>query len=142
MPGLDPGEVHDVVDQPEQVALTAADLPQVLELRRRHRPAQSHLPQLGVAANGVEWRAKLVAHDGEEFGLRLVRRLRFGAGNLRFIELTLRVLGLLSRRDVDAEGDYGLKLAVFAVAIGGGPQKMPGLAGLGTDRKLVVRDVA
>ena len=34
--------------------------------------AQSHVEELDVAADGIEWRAQLVAHRAEERCLRLV----------------------------------------------------------------------
>ena len=67
-PGLDLGEVEDVVDQGEQVPARAEHAVERLEVLLQ---CLRILPQhLGDADDGVERRAQLVAHVGEE--LRLV----------------------------------------------------------------------
>ena len=71
--GLDLGEVEHVVDQAEQVAAVALDaLEHGLRLLRR-LAVDAVEDQLGVAEDGVERRAQLVAHVGEELRLVLAR---------------------------------------------------------------------
>ncbi len=48
--------------------------------------------QLRIAQNGVERRAQLVAHIGEEHGLRLVGALRRGLGELQRAALAFEFL--------------------------------------------------
>jgi hypothetical protein len=56
--------------------LAPPDAGEVLALFVRYRSAQPHRQQVHVAADGVERRAQLVAHDGQELALRPVRGLR------------------------------------------------------------------
>ena len=56
--------------------LAAVDPPQVVELRLRRRRGDAVDHELDVAADGVERRAQLVAHHGEELRLRAVRLSR------------------------------------------------------------------
>ena len=75
-PGLDLGEVEDVVDQREQVAARAEHAIERLDVLLQRLGI---LPQhLGDADDGVERRAQLVAHVGEELRLVLARHLRAG----------------------------------------------------------------
>ncbi len=72
-PGLDLGEVEDVVDQAQQVAPVHLDVGErLLQVRRNVaiEPVEQHL---GEPENRVHRRAQLVAHVGEEFRLRLAR---------------------------------------------------------------------
>ena len=77
--GVDLGVVQHPVDQAEEVPLAALDPVEVRPLLGRHRPVHAHLHQLRVAADGVERRAQLVRHHGEELALRAVRGLRLTA---------------------------------------------------------------
>ena len=81
---LDLGEVQHVVDQSDQHALSVVDAAQILALRVGHLAAQSHLEQVDVAADGVERRAQLVTHVGDELALGEIGRLRLPALLLRF----------------------------------------------------------
>jgi hypothetical protein len=57
-----------------------------LEARRR-RLGDPELHELRVAADGIEWRAELVAHHGEELTLGAVRGLGLGTRPaLRLVE--------------------------------------------------------
>ena len=76
MPGLDLGEVEDVVDDVPQGTASAVDLVGVLPLARRQGTVQH---QLGHADHGIERRADLVAHVGQEHGLGLGRQFGTGA---------------------------------------------------------------
>ena len=73
--GLDLGEIEHVVDQAEQVLAVALHaLQHALRLVRQIAvEAVGH--HLGVAEDGVERRAQLVAHVGEELRLVLARHL-------------------------------------------------------------------
>ena len=71
-PGLDAGDVEDVVDQGEQVAGVGVDARQALALRVGDLAGDVVQQHVGVAHDGVERRPELVRHVGEE--LRLQRR--------------------------------------------------------------------
>jgi hypothetical protein len=109
--GLDLGEVEHVVDEPEQVVAARGEAGQVRALLLGERAGEPELEQLRVAEHGVDGRAQLVAHRGQEAALGLVGRLGraargFGGGARgalgREQPLALR-LGRLPRGDV-AEG--------------------------------------
>ena len=71
--GLDLRHVEDVVDDVEQIAPALADVAAVFEVFRvAERAEQPGLHDLGESDDGVERRAQLVAHVGEECRLRLV----------------------------------------------------------------------
>src|SRR5687768_11094775 len=53
----------------------APDARHRLALRRRDGAVYTHVHQLAVAEDRVEWRAELVAHDGEELPLGAAGRL-------------------------------------------------------------------
>jgi hypothetical protein len=57
------------------------------------RPAQAELDQLGVAADGVQWRSELVAHRGEEPILRRICHLGHLFGRSRRVGDHLLVQG-------------------------------------------------
>ena len=83
-PGLDLGEVEDVVDQGEQVAARAEHAVERLEVLLQRLGI---LPQhLADADDGVERRAQLVAHVGEELRLVLARLRKLAALVLDFVE--------------------------------------------------------
>jgi hypothetical protein len=71
---LDAGDVQHLVDQAEQVAAAAEDLPGPGTLSLGG--PRIHRQDLGEAEDGVEGRAQLVGHAGEELALRLVRALQ------------------------------------------------------------------
>jgi hypothetical protein len=76
------GECEHVVDQGEEVLLAGAHAAERLRLRIGHRAVDPHRHQLHVAADGVQRRAQLVAHGGEEVRLGAVRVLRLRARGL------------------------------------------------------------
>ena len=76
---LDDGQIEDLVDQLQQIPAGVQDLADALFLRRRRR-RRIGLHQLGEAEDGVERRAELVAHAGEEVGLGQIRFLGGGLG--------------------------------------------------------------
>ena len=79
--GLDLRHVENVVDDVEQILAAAADVAAVfVVLLGAERAEHAGLHDLGKADDGVERRAQLVAHIGEEFRLGLVGLL--GAGLL------------------------------------------------------------
>ncbi len=69
--GLDVGQVEHIVDEGEQVAPRAQDAAEI----RLVPFVEVLLEHLAVAEDGVQRRAELVAHRGEEGGLGAVRRL-------------------------------------------------------------------
>ena len=71
--GLDLGEVEDVVDDAEQIAPAGMDVAGIGEIARiLHRPQMLVLHHFGKAHDGVQRRAQLMAHIGEEGGLGAV----------------------------------------------------------------------
>ena len=83
---FDLGEIEHVIDQPEQVlAVGLKPLEDAQHLFRRLAvSAVSH--QFGIAQDGVERRAQLVAHIGKELRLVLARFFKLPALFLDFIE--------------------------------------------------------
>ena len=78
---LDLRHVEDVVDDVEQILPAAADVAAILAVfLGAERAEHARLHDLGETDDGVERRAQLVAHIGEEFRLGLVGFL--GAGLL------------------------------------------------------------
>ena len=69
---FEPGEIQNVVDDPEQMLLAAPDASQVGFLGVGERSAQLHLEQIDVAPDRIERSAQLVTHDCEELGFRAV----------------------------------------------------------------------
>ena len=138
--GFDLRHVEHVVDDVEQVLPAFADVTAVLVvLLGAERPEHARLHDLGKSDDGVERRAQLVAHIGQELGFGLVRVFgpglflgilagEFGEllgldlervlGNLQVghgrLELALAVdqLGFvqLDRGDVGADGDVAAVL--------------------------------
>ena len=97
--GLDLRHVEDVVDDVEQVLAALVDvLAVVAVLVAADRAEHLRLHDLGEADDGVERRAQLVAHIGEEARLRLVGL--FGAGLLLgvFLRQVGELLGLTLER--------------------------------------------
>ena len=89
---LDAGEVEDVVDDPEQMLAARMDVVEIgLVGLVADRPEHLAAHQVGEAENGVERRAQLVAHRGQELRLRHVGRLgappRLVGHGLRLLEL-------------------------------------------------------
>ena len=80
---LDLGEVEHVVDQSEQVPAAHVDLLEVLGERRFAQLRGLLLEHLAVADDGVERRAQLVRHVGEE--ARLLPS-RLGERDVRVLE--------------------------------------------------------
>ena len=90
--GLDLRHVEHVVDDVEQVLAALVDVlavAAILLVADRAEHFRRH--DLGEADDGVEWRAQLVAHIGEEARFRLVGL--FGAGLL--LRIFLREVGKL-----------------------------------------------
>ena len=84
--GLDLGKVEHGVDQAEQMPAVALDpFEHGLHLVRR-LAIDAVRDQLGVAQDGVERRAQLVAHVGEELRLVLARLGKLAALVLDFVE--------------------------------------------------------
>ncbi len=116
--GLDLGQVEHVVDQAEQMPAVAFDaLEHVLRLLRR-LAVDAVENQFGVAEDGVERRAQLVAHVGEELRLVLAR----------FRELMALVLDLVEQPHV-FDGDHGL--------VGEGGEQFDLLVGKGLELSVV-----
>jgi hypothetical protein len=80
---LDLGQVEHAVDQLQQVAARAHDLAQVGSVGLVAIFPDLLLEHLAVADDGVQGRAQLVAHVGQELALGLVGRLGLAARALR-----------------------------------------------------------
>ena len=96
--GLDLGQVEDVVDEGEEVLSRGQDIVQVLRLLlvgRPEHPVQEHVRE---ADHGVERRAQLVRHAGEELRLVLARDFELPALDLQLAE---------EPRILDGEGRLG-----------------------------------
>ena len=89
--GLELRIVEHLVDESEEMPLAGLDASQVVALLVRDGTTNAHLEQLGIPADRVERRAQLVAHHGEEFAFRTVRRLRLPS---RGFGIGARALGL------------------------------------------------
>ena len=84
--GFDLGEVENVVDQAEQVLARTLDLLEIGNDRFLSEIGHVFLKNFAVADDGVERRAQLVAHIGEELRLVLARQLELPALVLDFME--------------------------------------------------------
>ena len=79
MPGLDLGEIEHGVDQLQQVLAGRVDLPEVVGELLGAEVGGVLLEHLAVADDGVERRAQLVRHVGQELGLVAVGDLELAA---------------------------------------------------------------
>ena len=107
--GLDLGQVEHVVDQAEQVLAVARDALEHGHHLLRRLAIDAVLDQLGVAQDGVERRAQLVAHVGEELRLVLARLGELAALLLDFVEQPHVLDG---DRGLVGEGGHQLDLLV------------------------------
>ena len=84
--GFEAGDVEQVVDHRQQVPAGGADAADAFALHVGQRPLGIELQHLGEAEDGVQRRAQLVAHAGDEFAARAIgalgqrARLQGGAG--------------------------------------------------------------
>jgi len=81
-PGLDAGDVQDLVDEPEQVPSALQDLLHALLLPGLQAV---HLQDLAEPQDGVEWGTQLVTHPRQELTLRAVGPLSLLLGPLGFL---------------------------------------------------------
>ena len=79
MPGLDLGQVEHVVDEPEQVAAVGLNALEHLAHPVGGVAVDVVENELGVAENGIQRRAQLVAHIGEELRFVLAFDLELAA---------------------------------------------------------------
>ena len=98
--GLDLGYVEHVVDQPQEVLSVGLDATQDLHRLLRHGAVKPVDEQLGKAEHGVQRRAQLVAHIGEELRLVLIRDRRAG---VPFARLPGTAAHCSSRAPTDAQ---------------------------------------
>jgi hypothetical protein len=89
-PGLDLGQIQQVIDDVEQVLARGVDARRVLLLGRVF---ELDLQQLRIAEDAVEGRAQLVGHVGEEVRLELVGLLGPGPAVLGTLEGLLHRVG-------------------------------------------------
>src|SRR2546423_1283865 len=98
------GQIEDVVHQRQQMRCADANASDLLAHLVRDRTGDAELHQLRVAEHRVEWRAQLVGHDCEKFGLRLAGGLRLESRLALECKLLRPLLRLLAIGDV-AQGD-------------------------------------
>ena len=91
---FDLGDVQDVVDHRQQMLAGGADLLQVGNLLSAAVKLGILKQDLAVADHRVEWRAQLVAHLGQEFGLGAVGPLGLVLGVGQFLQRALVALDL------------------------------------------------
>ena len=84
--GLDFGEVEHVIDQAEKVLAVGLQAIQHLAHLVRRLAIDVIEDELGVAEDGIERGAQLVAHVGQELRLVLARDLELAALVLDFVE--------------------------------------------------------
>lgn len=107
LPGLDPADVEDLIDELEQVPSALADVVQAVAL---FGGQLIHLEQLGEAENGVQGRPEFVAHPRQELALGEIRPMRLGLGRPEC------GVGRLAHADVDDAGqDLGPVLALDGI---------------------------
>ena len=98
--GLELRDVENVADDAEKMLRAGADVARIAGIARAadraHHLVRHHL---GEADDGVQRRAQLVAHIGEELGLAAARELGFLLGGDE------RQLGGLAVGDVERGGD-------------------------------------
>ena len=95
-PGLDARQIEDLVDQVQQVHAGIMDVAGIVPVRRHAvRPENFRLHHLGETQNGVERRAQLVAHLGEEARFGDIGGLGAAAG---FVGDRFRLLELADQR--------------------------------------------
>ena len=116
--GLDLRHVEDVVDQVEQVLAALVDVAaysRYFSVAERAEHARLH--DLGEADDGVERRAQLVAHIGEELRFRLVGVL--GAGLLLgvFLGEVGELVGLVLQRQLRVRRSATVAISRFSLSI-------------------------
>ena len=84
-PGLDLGQIENVVDQRQKMAGCTLDTFERLDLILAVEFARILLQHLGYADDGIERRAQFVRHVGEEAGFRAACLLCGVARNLKLV---------------------------------------------------------
>ncbi|MNS49993.1 hypothetical protein D3C72_826290 [compost metagenome] len=106
--GLDLGEVEDVVDQGQEVPPGALDLLEIGDAARQAVVLGLFLEHLGVADDGVQGRAQLVAHVREKAALGLAGQLGLDAG---LAQSVVGALALHHPAELGADVAHGLAQA-------------------------------
>ena len=86
LPRLDLRKIQYIVDETEQVLAVSPDAFQNLAHLGRCRAVDVVENELGVAEDGIQWRAELVAHVGKELRFVLARDLKLAALLLDLLE--------------------------------------------------------
>src|SRR5512144_214004 len=122
-PRFDLRKIEDAVDQPQQVLAGSLDLLQIADGHIVAAIGRVLDQDLAVADDGVERRAQLVAHIGEESRLRARGGLGFGARLLRLVPGGADVAGIVA--------EYGERPAHVPelVAVGRGKRRRQVAAG-------------
>ncbi len=122
-PGLDLRQVENVVDQAEQVLAVAVNLLRVAELALPEHAIAVLLQDAGEADDGVQRRAQLVAHVGDELAAHAVRLHQFQVDLLQPYRLFLHGLvadGVVQRvgKGIDVSPEGGLDVVAQGMHAG------------------------
>ena len=120
---LDLREIENVVHDGEQGrAGQARHLGMASQVGRKTARSRE---EVGESDDGVERRADLVAHRGQEFGLRRARSFRMKAGRFgRRLGVPQRQFGVLALRDIEVHADHTPGIAGIVV-IGAADREEP-----------------
>nr|GEU28476.1 hypothetical protein [Tanacetum cinerariifolium] len=142
--GLDLGHVEDVVNQREQVARAGADGVELLVLLRGERAGKLHQQRARKADDGVERRAQLVRHVGDEGGLHAARFGQFQVFQRDFAVDGFQLAGVVGQAHIEFD-DLPFARLQFAVDLHrlfvGGDQQVEDLLALGVDEVLLFAQV-
>ena len=103
-PGFDAREVEHFVDQPEQVLSAQLNPRHLPALAVAERTADAQVEQLSVPDDGIQWRAQLVTHQGEELRFCMARRLGFGSSGTGAIFARVSSILIFSSAAANARG--------------------------------------
>ncbi|CDP51104.1 hypothetical protein [Devosia sp. DBB001] len=118
--GLDLGDIEDVVDHGEQVLAGGADLLEIGNLLAAPIELGLFEQELGIAEHGIERRAQLMAHLGEELGLGAIGALGIVLGVDQHLGGVAMPLDLAHQLGL-AVHDIGV-IGRHHEGIGGGPE--------------------
>ncbi len=116
-PGIDIGNFQQILDFGQQIVAAFLNVPRIFEiLRVVDFSEHAAFDDLRKTDDGVERRAQLVAHIGQEFRARAQRQLRFQPRFLQRVLCQHAVVDILHDADI---------FAFFAAALGVNSQHVP-----------------
>ncbi len=104
LPRLDAGQIQHIGDQVQEMLSAAFDDVDIFGLPRRQRTGLTQLQHLAEADDGVQGRAELMAHAGEEVGLGVARKLGRLARLLQHRQVAFSIGHVHAQRDDAAIG--------------------------------------